>query len=139
MLPSPPPLYLFFLPSTQVPTHAVSIKDLCARCYAKLVLFTPPSLPSSLFPSFPPFSLSFLNRLSQDLFQTWEPKDEELSKIAAISVQNLKLKMFEWKTKFKNIDVYFSKTPLNCQGPSVCVSFPIVANQQGMCVPETEE
>lgn len=35
---------------------------------------------------------------------------------------------------FKNIDVYFSKTPLSCQGPSLCVSFPIVANQQGMCV-----
>lgn len=66
-------------------------------------------------------------------------KDRELSKTVAISVQNLKLKMFKWKKKFKNIDVYFSKTPLSCQGLSLCVSFPIVANRQGMCVPQIEE
>lgn len=57
-------------------------------------------------------------------------------KTVAISVQNLKLKMFKWKKKkFKNIDVYFSKTPLSCQGPTLCVSFPTVANRRVVCVP----
>lgn len=94
-------------------------------CCATFVLSL--SLPLCLFLSSPGWAKTFSKRgslrmksyLRRLLFQS------------RLEAKNVRME----KKMFKNIDVYFSKTPLSCQRLSVCVSFPIVANQQGMCVP----